>query len=83
MRVDHFDLDRHGETALYAQVFMVIDGQTLYSTVQMTTMRQAVEAVNANASNYSQQQLDALQTMLAQFDCPMQWITGDIFKKKS
>ena len=54
-----------GETKVYGQVYVrLADGTVIESAVYSYTLRSLVEQVAANASGFSQAQLDALKTML-------------------
>ena len=67
-RVQNFNVDHYGETAIYGQVYLtLVDGSTVESAVCSYSLRSLVEQVAANASAYTQEQLNALRDMLNRF----------------
>jgi len=78
LRINDFDVEHYGETDLSAQVYLVLNGQTVYSSSYTTSLRDMVENVNENVESYTQIQLDALAAWLARFSVVSGWKTDNI-----
>lgn len=65
--VKNYNVANYGETALYANVFMIIDGETVESTVEGHSLRNMIEAADANYNNYTPEQIEALKGMVASY----------------
>ncbi|MBR5569325.1 MAG: right-handed parallel beta-helix repeat-containing protein [Oscillospiraceae bacterium] len=81
LRLNNFLVEEFGETPVNAQVFMTLNnGVKLVSSVQSYTMRQVLEAVNADWTTYSEEQKSAVQTMCNKFyDVVSLWDLDNIF----
>lgn len=67
-RVQNFDVENHGETPVYGQIYLTLkDGTVIESTVTTFTLRQMVEHISENADNYSETQLSNMKTMCEKY----------------
>lgn len=79
LRIENFDVANYGETELYAKVCVTLaDGTVIESTQQTMTLKALVEAVNANVSAYTVDQLSALQAMIAKYEIMQSWDVSNI-----
>ena len=68
-RLQNFDVENYGETAVIGRVYLTLkDGTVIESTACSYTLRSLVEQVAANASAFTEAQLSALRDMLARFE---------------
>lgn len=68
LRVQNFDVENYGEVPVNGSVFLTLsDGTVIESGEYSCTLRSLLETVAANADSYSQSQLDAVKTMVAQY----------------
>ncbi len=68
-RLQNFDVENYGETPVYGQVYLTLEGgTTIESTVCSYTFRSLVEQVAANSGSYTESQLSALRDMLLRFE---------------
>ena len=81
LRLNNFLVEEFGETPVNAQVFMTLNnGEKLVSSVQSYTMRQVLEAVNADWTTYSEAQKSAVKEMCYKFyDVVSLWDLDNIF----
>ena len=82
LRVKNFDAENYGETNLYATVWMTIGEETITSSDYSLTLRQVVEAVNADVSAYSETQLQACRDMIAANPIMESWQVENILKQE-
>ncbi len=79
LRVQNFDVENYGETNLYANVCVTLDDGTVIESVQFSmTFRDLLEAVNDSISDFNEDQLSALRTMLSKCDIPEDWDISNI-----
>ena len=68
-RLQNFDVENYGETAVIGRVYLTLeDGTVIESAACSYTLRSLVEQVAANASAFTEAQLSALRDMLARFE---------------
>jgi len=79
LRIPNFDVENHSETALKTSTVLTLrDGTAIESSDVTMTLRQMVEAVNANYAAYSAAQLAALKEMLDKHDVTADWCKENI-----
>lgn len=77
LRLENYDLVNYGEETLYGNMIMVLtDGTVIESATYECTMRSIVESVNDSISQYSAEQISAIQQMLEGLD--LNWDIADI-----
>lgn len=68
-RLQNFDVENYGETPVYGQVYVTLEGGTTIESAEYSyTFRNLVEQVAANAGAYTESQLSALRDMLTRFE---------------
>ncbi|MBR5570651.1 MAG: DUF4091 domain-containing protein [Oscillospiraceae bacterium] len=82
LRVKNFDAVNYGETNLYANVWMTIGDVTINSSEYSLTLRQMVEAVNADVSAYSEEQLQAARDMIERNPVMQNWQVENLYQKE-
>ena len=80
LRVENYDAENWGTKGLTAQVYMVIDGETVYSTACTYSLQQLVETVNEKFASYSEDQLAAIAAWIAQSEVMKSWKTENLCK---
>lgn len=79
LRVDGYDVEKWGEAALSAQVFVVINGQRVDSVSCTYTLRQILETVNSNADSLTEAQKTALHTWIENNPVMQSWDVDNIY----
>ena len=80
LRLKNIDVDNYGETPVYAQAILILkDGTVIATQTQSATMRQMVEAINQNFSQFSQEQQTAVKAMAARYPVMQQWDTKNLY----
>lgn len=77
LRVDNYDVEKHGETPLSAQVFMVMDGQTVTGTTYSLTLKSLVERINESVT-LDETQKSALAAWVAESETMQTWDVNNI-----
>ena len=78
VRIEKFDVETYGETDLTAQVYITVNGETISASPYTTTLKDMVQAVDANAAAYTATQLEALQAWLSKYDITQSWDLSNI-----
>lgn len=73
LRIDGFQVEDYGEADLTAQVFLTVNGETLFSTGYATTLKDLVQAVDSNPGDYTEKQLAQLKQWLSQYEITKDW----------
>ena len=81
LRVNNFDVENHGETNLYATVWVNLYGEKICSSEYTLTLRQMVETVNADYKSYTQTQLQAVRDMVNANPVMENWEVANLFKQ--
>ena len=81
LRVNNFDVENHGETELYASVWVNFNGEIINSSQYTLTLRDMVESVNAQYKAYSEPQLQAVRDMIAANPIMETWSVENILKQ--
>ena len=73
-----------GESTVYAQATMVdAQGEVIaQSAIEQTTMRQAIECVNDNYTDYNAEQLTALKDLILSHEAAQAWNVANILKEE-
>ncbi len=78
LRVDNYDAENMGETALAANVFMVINGQTVSADSYTTSLKAMVETING-IENLDAAKKEALAEWIASSETMKSWEVGNIY----
>ena len=78
LRLSNMDVEHYGETTLSANVYMNINGTVLEGTKRETTLRTSAETVNANAGNFTENQLSLLRQWLSRYSVSAKWVLDNI-----
>lgn len=79
LRVKNWNVEKHGETSLYAQVALKLkDGTVIDSYRCDTSLRRVVEAVNNQIASYGYQTKQALQALIQSHPTMQNWAVEDI-----
>ena len=81
LRVNNFDVENHGETNLYATVWVKLNGEMIRSSEYTLTLRQMVETVNAEYESYSETQLQAVRDMITANPVMESWDVENLIKQ--
>jgi len=74
LRLADFDVENYGSAKVNAKVYLTLsNGLVIESTVVSYSMQDMVELVDTRLATLSEQQILALQTMLAKFTAPEGW----------
>lgn len=74
LRIDCFNMDDYGETALYAKVMLKLSDGTVISTGEISmTVRGMLEQINENYTSLLSTQLQSLRDMLARHPITEEW----------
>ena len=74
LRVDNFDVERYGETKLYASVMLKLkDGTVIESTRCEMTMRSMMELLNTNYATLTADQLTAVADLVKKYAIIRTW----------
>ena len=79
LRVENYNVDRHGETALNAQAFLTVDGISVESAACSYSLRQIVEKLNENAENLNETQKAALAVWIANTPIMQSWSVENLW----
>ncbi|MBR5570646.1 MAG: DUF4091 domain-containing protein [Oscillospiraceae bacterium] len=80
LRVKNFDTRNHGQTNLYATVWMNVNGKRIASSQCSVNLRQMVESIDANVVAYSLEQLQIVQDMIQANSTMQSWQVDRIRK---
>ena len=83
LRVNNFDVENYGQTELYASVWVNFNGEIINSSQYTLTLRDMVEAVNAQYKAYSETQLQAVRDMIAANPIMESWSVENILKQEA
>ena len=79
LRVQNYDSENYGTAPLSAVVqIKLADGTIIRSSETVNTLKQMVEDVNSNVSDYIPEQLEALATWIRSCDTMMSWEVEEI-----
>ena len=81
LRINNFDVENHGETKLYASVWVKLNGEMIRSVEYSLTLRQMVEAINENYKSYTETQLQAVRDMIMANPVMESWEIANLFKQ--
>lgn len=74
LRIDNYDVEKHGETPLYASAVLKLTDGTVIESAQCTvTLRGLLETVNDNYQNYEEPQLTLLREMIEKYTVIQSW----------
>jgi len=74
LRIRNYDVENYSETNLYAQVSLTFSDGTVVETGEAAlTFRWLTEQVNANYTDYTNDQITQFKAMLQQFDIVKKW----------
>ena len=77
LRIDHYDIENHGQTTLTAKAIIVLnDGTVIESAQYQMSLKDMAEAINDNIDDYTDVQILALQEMLAAYE--LDWDISNI-----
>jgi len=80
LRIRNYDVENYSEHALYAQVSLkLLDGTTIETEEVSLTFRWLTEQVDANHTQYTQEQLTQFQALLQQFEIVSGWDLPNLF----
>ncbi len=80
LRVDNYDAENMGETALSASVFMVINGEKISTDAYTTSLKALFETINNDASILADSaKKAALATWIASSKAMKSWAVGNIY----
>ena len=80
LRIRSYDVENYSEHNLYAQVSLVLNDGTVIETEQVAlTFRWLTEQVNANYTDYTEEQLAQFKAMLKQFSVVENWNLQNLF----
>ena len=82
LRVNNFDAEKQGEKILNAYVSVVLGNYIIKSAVHQVTLRQVVESINENYTNFKQAQLDAVKAMIENNPAMLNWQVANIMKEE-
>ena len=84
LRVKNYDVANYGETNLYATACITIAGEKITSSEYSLTLRQVVEAVNANWESYTETQKNQVREMVKANEASMSgWSVENILAANS
>ena len=74
LRIDNYDVEKHGETALYASAVLKLkDGTVIESTRCTMTLRSMLETLNLNYAQFSETQLAAVAAFIKKYAIISTW----------
>ena len=80
LRIDNFDVEKYGETALLAcATLQLADGTVIQSTAASMTMRSLMEQLNTVADTLSEAQLTAIKAMIEKYVIIKAWNTANLY----
>lgn len=80
LRVDNFNVERYGETKLYASVMLKLkDGTVIESASCQMTMRSLVETLNANYTALTAEQIAAVAELIKKYGIIQTWKVENLF----
>ena len=79
LRIKNFQVEGYGETKVYATVYLKLaDGTVIESAEYAYSLREMVEAVNADYKSYNETQLDAVREMIDRNPVMLDWQVENI-----
>ena len=80
LRIDNFDVEGYGETALLAcATLQLADGTVIQSTAASMTMRSLMEQLNTAADTLTQAQLTAIKALIEKHVIIKSWNTANLY----
>ncbi len=74
LRLQNFDIENYGSTKVNAKVFVKLSNGLVIETETVSySMQDMVELIDANITNFSDEQIQAVKTMLAGYTAPSNW----------
>lgn len=74
LRLQNFDIENYGSTKVNAKVFAKLSNGLVIETETVSySMQDMVELIDANITNFSDEQIQAVKTMLAGYTAPSNW----------
>jgi len=80
LRIDNFDVEKYGETALMAcATLQLADGTVIQSTAASMTMRSLMEQLNTVTDTLSEAQLTSIKAMIEKYVIIKAWNTANLY----
>ena len=73
LRLKNFDIENYGSTEVYATVYLKFGDEVITSSSYACSMQTMLETVNENISQYTGEQIQAVQKMLENVVIPEGW----------
>lgn len=81
--VKNYMIEQYGETDLSAYVTVTLGGEEITSATQTTNMRQVVELINDNYTNYSAGKLAAVKELILTNEVMQSWDVANLLKEET